>query len=104
MTEYEKDLVMQGIRELAKTIGVSPYAVKRCIYEEMNEENQREDIEECLMEHGYEFTNDNVTSILSCYREAYDREYGVWDNVGSAIDAAIDYGMPELSYRREALL
>lgn len=65
----------------AESMGITIEAFQRLVYDQKQEEYDREDVKAWLDSQEYKYTEQDVDRLSSEYRDSYDAEFGVWDNI-----------------------
>ena len=74
----------ETVEEAAEKLGMSVERFKRTIFDELQEQYDKEDITSWLEDNGHKVTKKLVNEMFNVYRHHYDSEYGTWDNIASA--------------------
>lgn len=80
----ESEKLNAACQAAAESLGVDVEIFKRAVFEEKQQEYDRNDIINWLNEEGYVYTDDDVDQILSTLRDDWDAERGTWSNIESA--------------------
>lgn len=81
---YTKEKYESACEQAAKSLGISVPEFKRKVFEDQQDEYDREDVISWLTDQGYKFSEDHVDQILDTLRSKYDADLGTWGNIESA--------------------
>lgn len=85
MTTYIPEEKLNAACQMAAdTLGVDVEVFKRAVFENKQEEYDRNDIINWFDDQGYVYTDDDVDQILCTLRDDWDADRGTWSNIESA--------------------
>ena len=83
-THITEEQLNAACKLAAESLNVDVAVFKRAVFDDMQKQYDREDIETWLNEQGYAYNNDDVEQLLSTVREDWDADRGTWSNIESA--------------------